>query len=133
MTATYRDYISKISNLKTYVNFHSYAESWLDPYGYTATHPKDYTVQEANGKNVTTAIKAVHGQTYAYGPAYTTIYPASGVPSDWTYDTLGVVLSQAVELRGNSFQPSPTLIQPIGEEIMAGVLKLADDVLANFV
>jgi len=127
--AAYRDYISALPRVKGYINFHSYDESWLDPYGYTANRPKDYSAQEANAKNCTDAIKAVHGQTYAYGPAYTTIYPASGVPSDWAYDARGVILSQAVELRGNSFQPSPTLIVPIGEEIIAGVQKLASDIL----
>jgi len=128
ITAAFRDYVTALPRLKGYVNFHSYDESWLDPYGYTATRPTDYTAQEGNAKNGTTAIKAVHGQTYAYGPAYTTIYPASGIPSDWTYDQLKVILSQAIELRGNSFQPSPTLIQPIGEEIIAGMMTFADDI-----
>jgi len=125
----FKNYVSTLTRLKAYVNFHSYAESWLDPYGYTVQKPKDYTAQENNGKAATDAIKAVNGQTYAYGPAYTTIYPASGIPSDWTYDTLKVILSQAVELRGNSFQPSPTLIQPIGAEITQGILTLANDIV----
>jgi len=130
-TASYRDYISKLTKLKTYVNFHSYDESWLDPYGYTSAKPADYTEQETNAKNCTTAIKSVNGAVYAYGPAYTTIYPASGVPSDWVYDSLKVKLSQAVELRGNSFQPPPNLIIPIGEEMLVGVLQLAMDVAGN--
>jgi len=78
----------------------------------------------------------VNGATYAYGPIYTTIYPASGGTCDWTYDApsagnggLGIVLSQACEVRGSSFQPSPSLILPIGEEILAGVYALADDAL----
>jgi len=122
---------NNLGRLKGYINFHSYAELWLTPYGYTANRPKDYNIQESTAKSITTAIFQVHGQQYGYGPAYTTIYPASGIPSDWTYDSLGVVFSQAVELRGNSFQPPPTLIVPNGEEILAGVLVLADAILAN--
>jgi len=113
-----------------YVNFHSNAEMWLDPYGYTAKLPADYATQQANGKNVTTSMKAVNGATYTYGPIYTTIYPASGGTVDWTYDSLKIILSQACELRGNSFQPSPTLILPIGQEVLAGIFTLADDAAA---
>jgi len=133
-TAIWRDYLTKLvgsTKVIAYVNFHSNAEMWLDPYGYTARLPPDYDAQEANAKNVTTAIKAVHGETYVYGPVYTTIYPASGGTLDWTYESLKIKLSQACELRGNSFQPSPTLIVPVGQEILAGLYKLADDGLAN--
>jgi len=125
--SSWMKYIQTYTKLVAYVNFHSYAELWLDPWGWTAAKPADYNVQQSNGLNVTKAIQAVHGQVYGYGPAYTTIYPASGVPSDWIYDQLKVKLSQAVELRGNSFQPPPSIIVPTGEEILAGVLKLADD------
>jgi plastocyanin len=127
-----RQYASQyLPRLAGYINFHSYAELWLTNYGYTATRPKDYNIQEATAKNVTDAIKAVHGQQYGYGPAYTTIYPAACIPSDWTYDNLGVVFSTACELRGNSFQPAPSLIVPNGEEIAAGVYALCDSILAN--
>lgn len=131
MMSTFRDFIGTLKNLQGYINFHSNAEMWLNAYGYTSKKPADYDAQEQNAKNVTEAIKAVSGSDYGYGPAYTTIYPASGVPSDWVYDKFGVKFSQAVELRGDSFQPSPLLIVPIGKEIMQGILKLADDILAN--
>jgi len=140
--ALWRDFLTTLVASRPvigYVNFHANAEMWLDPWGYTAAHPADYTTQQNNGKAVTDAIKAVNGAAYAYGPIYTTIYPASGGTCDWTYDApsagskgLGIVLSQACEVRGNSFQPSPTLILPIGEEILQGVYKLADDALALY-
>jgi len=130
--AFFRDYAMKnLPRLKGYINFHSYDESWLTNYGYTKNLPTDYNLQEATAKKITDSIRTVHGQQYRYGPAYTTIYPAAGIPSDWTYDDLKTVLSQAVELRGNSFQPPPNLIIPVGEEILAGVLELADAVLGN--
>jgi hypothetical protein len=131
MMSSFRDFISNMTKLQGYINFHSNAEMWLNAYGYTAKKPADYAAQEQNAKNATAAIKAVSGSNYGYGPAYTTIYPAAGVPSDWVYDKFHVKFSQAVELRGDSFQPSPTMIIPIGKEIMQGVLKLADDILAN--
>jgi len=131
MMASFRDFISNMTKLQGYINFHSNAEMWLNAYGYTSKKPADYAAQEQNAKNTTAAIKSVSGSDYGYGPAYTTIYPAAGVPSDWVYDKFHVKFSQAVELRGDSFQPSPTMIIPIGKEIMQGVLKLADDILAN--
>jgi len=130
-TLIFKNYAQNLTKLKGYVNFHSYAQLWLNNYGYTATRPKDYNAQESMAKSATDAIAAVHGQKYGYGPAYTTIYPASGIPSDWTYDSLGVIYSQAIELRGNSFQPPPNIIVPCGEEILAGILVLADAVLAQ--
>jgi len=140
--ALWRDFLTTLAKSRPvigYVNFHANAEMWLDPWGYTATHPTDYNTQQSNGKAVTTAIKAVNGASYAYGPIYTTIYPASGGTCDWTYDAasagnggLGIILSQACEVRGNSFQPSPTLILPIGQEILQGVYSLADDGLNLF-
>jgi len=131
-SAILRDYAMKsLPRLRGYINFHSYAELWLTNYGYTKNLPADYNVQEATAKKITDAIKAVHGQQYGYGPAYTTIYPAAGIPSDWTYDDLQTVFSQAVELRGNSFQPPPNIILPTGEEIIAGVFELANAVLGN--
>jgi len=134
-TAVWRDYMSALAKERqvvAYVNFHSNAEMWLDPYGYTNKLPADYNTQQRNGQTVTAAIKAVNGATYVYGPIYTTIYPASGGTVDWTYDSLKIVLSQACELRGNSFQPSPSLILPIGQEILAGVFKLADNGVALY-
>jgi carboxypeptidase B len=131
--AVWRDYLTSLAakrKVVAYVNFHSNAEMWLDPYGYTAKLPADYNLQQANGRNVTTAIKSVNGQTYQYGPIYTTIYPASGGTCDWTYDSLKIVLSQACELRGSSFQPPPNQIVPISAEIFAGLLELADDAAA---
>jgi hypothetical protein len=126
--AVWRDYMTALVSKRkvvAYVNFHSNAEMWLDPYGYKAALPADYNTQEDNGRTVTNAIKSINNATYAYGPIYTTIYPASGGTVDWTYDSLKIVLSQACELRGNSFQPSPTLIVPIGREILAGIAQLA--------
>jgi len=130
--AILREYVAQsLPRLKGYINFHSYAELWLTNYGYTRNLPADYDTQEATAKKITDAIRAVHGQQYGYGPAYTTIYPAAGIPSDWTYDALKVVFSQAVELRGNSFQPPPSIILPTGEEIIAGVFELVNAILGN--
>jgi len=122
-------YLATLKNLKGYINFHSNAQSWLTPYGYSRNHPKDYNTQEAFAKTATTAIHAVNGERYPYGPAYTTIYPASGIISDWVYDKLGCVISQAVELRGSSFSPPASLIKPNGAEIFAAAVAMSKAVV----
>jgi len=122
-------YLATLKNLKGYINFHSNAQSWLTPYGYTNKRPTDYSTQEAWAKEATDAIRAVNGERYPYGPAYTTIYPASGIISDWVYDKLGVVLSQATELRGSSFSPPASLIKPNGAEIFAAAKAMAKRVV----
>ena len=73
------------------------------------------------GKAVTEEITSVHGTSYRYGPAYTTIYPASGIPSDWAYDNTTARYTQACELSGHSFTPNTSLIQPNGEEVFEGM------------
>lgn len=129
IVAAWKDFVSSKSNLRGYINFHSYADALLLPYGYTGSKPRDFDDQMALGKGMVAAIKEVHGTKYQYGPAYSTIYPASGIPSDWLYDTNDVVYSMAIELSGNSFTPSATLIKPNGEEIFAGIKVMHDTIV----
>ena len=77
------------------------------------------------------AIYNTHGRQYTTGPIATTIYPASGCTSDFSYGVNDVVLSYAVELRGTSdsqagFLLPPEEIIPQGEEFVAGISALMD-------
>ena len=38
-------YLSNQPNLKGYIDFHSYSQLWMTPWGYTETYPKDYAQQ----------------------------------------------------------------------------------------
>ncbi len=93
--------------------------------------PQDYNVQIESSKVIAEAIYDTHGREYTTGPIATTIYPASGCSSDYSYALRNVVLSFAVELRGTSnsqagFLLPPEEIIPQGEEFVAGISALMD-------
>jgi len=102
-----------------YINFHSYSQLWLSPWGYTNQLPADYTRQNDLSYNAITALATLYGTPFQYGPTYTTIYPASGVSNDHTYGELGILYSYTPELRDTGqygFLLPPAQIVPSGEE-----------------
>jgi len=109
---------------KGYMDWHSYGQLWLSPWGYTSVLPPDSAAQATLGNDCATAISGVHGTTFTVGPVYTTIYPASGITVDWTYDSLGIKYSYGPELRDTGtygFLLPANQIQPSGEEIYAAL------------
>jgi len=127
-------FLKNITGLNGYVNFHSFAQLWMSPWGYTAAKPSDYTIQEDLSGKAVAALAAVHGTQYQYGPIYTTIYPASGSSVDWTYGVADVVFSYGVELRDQGqygFLLPASEIVPSGEETLAGILVAMEYVIAH--
>jgi carboxypeptidase A2 len=128
------DALSKIANLKGYVNFHSYSQLFMSPYGYTTSLPPktDYNAQTTLGQKFVTAVKGKHGMVYEEGPVATTIYMAAGIINDWTYAQLKVLYSFACELRDTGtygFLLPTNQIVPTGEEIFEGVKVMAGIIL----
>jgi len=122
------------ATLKGYVNFHAYSQLWMSPWGWTDALPADYTKQNGLSASVTKAITAVHGTKFEYGPISTTIYPASGSSADYTYGVCGIKYSYGVELRDTGrygFLLPADQIVPSGEEILAGVVAMANYIKAN--
>jgi len=115
-----------------YINFHSYSQLWMSPWGWTTDLPKDYQIQNSLSKDATDALTAVFGTEYQYGPIATTIYPASGSSADWTYEFANVLYSYGVELRdtGNyGFLLPASQIVPSGQETYAALKTWALQVL----
>ncbi|XP_069112245.1 carboxypeptidase B-like [Argopecten irradians] len=122
------DYIKGIPNVRGFIDFHSYSELWMSPWGYTKELPKDYSNMDAAGKAACDALKAVHGTKYDHGSIANIIYVASGSSADWTYGKLDIVYSYGVELRDKGLHgfllPADQII-PSGEETMQAVIALA--------
>ena len=123
-------YIKSQTNLNGYINFHSYSQLWMSPYGYSTDLPPtaDYNAQQSVSAAATKALLAVHGTKYEYGPISTTIYPASGSSADWTYSVCGILYSFGVELRDTGkygFLLPEDQIIPTGEETLAAVKVMA--------
>jgi len=121
-------------DLKGYINFHSYSQLWMSPWGYTDELPPDYTQQNDLSKAAVTAIKNTHGMVYDYGTISNIIYPASGSSADYVYGVCGVKYSYGAELRDTGeygFLLPPDQIIPTGEEILAAVIAMAKFIDAN--
>ena len=121
-------------NINGYVNFHSYSQLWMSPWGYTSDLPPtdDYTAQNDVSASAVEAIAAVHGTKFDYGPISKTIYPASGSSADWTYGVCDILFSYGVELRDTGkygFLLPEDQIIPSGEETLPAVKVLAHAVL----
>lgn len=127
-------FIQSQKNINGYVNFHSYSQLWMSPWGYTDNLPEteDYNKQNDVSEAAAAAIKAIHGSEFEFGPISKTIYPASGSSADWTYGVCGILYSYGVELRDTGaygFLLPEDQIVPSGEEILPAVKVLAHAVL----
>ncbi|XP_018014531.2 carboxypeptidase A2, partial [Hyalella azteca] len=111
------------SRVKAVFTLHSYSQYWMFPYGYTTDRPADYDELNRVSALAVEALTAVHGTSYVYGNIADVIYVASGGSVDYTYETLGITYSFAVELRDQGqygfLLPADQII-PTAEEFFAG-------------
>ncbi|CAF0753682.1 unnamed protein product [Brachionus calyciflorus] len=112
----------------SYINFHSYSQLWMSPWGYTNKKPKDFQVQDNGSVAALNALSKLFGTKYEHGNIASTIYVASGSSVDWTYDTANILYSYAVELRDqgkHGFLLPPEQIIPSGLETFEAIKGLA--------
>ncbi|KAL7797371.1 hypothetical protein V8C37DRAFT_308495 [Trichoderma ceciliae] len=120
-------YIQKIKNaqgLKLYIDYHSYSQLFMTPYGYscTAVAPNNSELQSL-AKGAVAAIRAVHGTSFAYGPICSTIYQATGSSVDYVNEVIKADYTFTSELRDTGrygFVLPANQIVPSGEEAYAG-------------
>lgn len=132
--AAIQKYICSGDNFLSYINFHSYSQLWMEPWGYTYNPSPDADVQIAGGAAAVAALTAVHGTRYTNGPIAKVIYQASGSSADYAYGTCKVLFSYGVELRDTGsygFVLPPSEILPSGEETFAGIKALAKYMIAH--
>ncbi len=99
------------------LNYHSYSNLLLSPWGFTADPPPDNDLLLAYGELMTKE------NNYTYGPGSTTIYPTNGGSDDWMYgeqDTKDLIFSYTPEVGGGNdgFWPSVSRIIPLCQEQM---------------
>lgn len=127
------NFISSLSNVQGFIDFHSYGQWWLFPWGYVAEYTPDNITQSNMADQCVSAIKSVHGKIYTPGNSAILLYPATGGSDDWTYST-GIIWSYTVELRDTGrfgFLLPPEEIIPNGQEIWAAVQTFAGYILDN--
>lgn len=109
----------KTLNLKSYWNVHAYSQLVLTPWSYQTSLPRDYTEIKRVGDIFANAVSQRYGTRYRVGPPSRILYAVSGGSIDYTYETLGVTYSYALELRDTGrygFVLPASQIRPSGEE-----------------
>jgi carboxypeptidase A4 len=116
------------AGLKLYIDFHSYSQLFMTPYGYSCTAlAENNSVLQSLAKGFVTALKAVYGTSFTYGPICSTIYQASGNSVDYLDATVGATYSFTTELRDTGtygFVLPASQITPSAVEAFAGVRSL---------
>lgn len=128
------DFLSKIENLRGFIDFHSYSQLWMSPWGYTTKLPDDFKLQDQGSTVAVEALEKLYGTQYEHGSIANTIYVASGSSADWTYGKINVKYSYGVELRDQGkygFLLPDDQILPSGKETLAALVALAEFVHNN--
>jgi len=97
-TQALSNYFLANPRIRANIDFHSYGQLVLTPWGYTPSLPPDSVLFDEINSTLVSAIQSVNGRVYTAGPSYTTIYPTTGSIKDWVYGGAGR-LSWTIELR----------------------------------
>ncbi|XP_041376834.1 carboxypeptidase B-like [Gigantopelta aegis] len=129
------EYIQEIKEpVRGFIDFHSFSQLWMTPWGYTHDQPKDFKQQDQSSVSAVKALESVSGTSYEHGTIANTIYVADGNSVDWVYGKLGVKYSAAVELRDRGeygFLLPANQIVPCGNETLQALLAFAKFIKNN--
>jgi len=116
-----------------YIDFHSYSQLVLRPYGWTTALPPDSAVQKLVGDQISAQIRANSGKVYTSEPAHQ-LYFTAGTADDWGYTKARIKLTYTIELRDTGtygFQLPANQIVPTGQEIWAAMKYYTDYIIKN--
>jgi carboxypeptidase T len=123
-SAALRDFVEGHGGFVAHIDFHSFAQLVLYPWGHTYDAAPDSADLASIASSMSSAMAVETG--YDYTPIQgSDLYPASGVVDDWSYGEHGM-MAFTIELRGNDFVVSPSQIAPACAENVAAALALAD-------
>ncbi len=126
-TAAIRDFVLAHPNIKAYMDYHSYSQLLMWPWGYTPSLTPDNNKFAAIGNHMNALISNFYGIGYIAGPTNTTIYPANGVSIDWAYGVAGK-FAYTIELRDTGsfgFELPADQITPTCQENLPAILYLS--------
>ena len=120
-------YMKQHPNIVAYIDFHSYAQALLPPWGYKEEMPMDSPAQGALCEHmIQAAHKVNHHRQYRWGP---NIFPADpGTSPDYAYGEEGIVATMTIELPdtgANGFCLPRSEIVPVGKEQVAMITAMA--------
>jgi len=115
------------------VDYHSYGQLIMRPYGWTTTPPPTDPLLKTIGDTWRNTILAVNGVSYTSQNAFQ-LYFTSGGARDWYFTEASIPISFTIELRDTGtygFQLPPTQIIPTGNENFAGYKWFLQSVISN--
>ncbi|KAI1359716.1 hypothetical protein F5Y08DRAFT_318882 [Xylaria arbuscula] len=120
----YGDTLGAGKGIKLYIDWHSYGQYILLPYGYSCTaQASNQAKQNTLASGVRSAIAAVHGTRFTAGQTCSTLYATNGGSNDYFTDVTPAEFAWAIELRDTGsygFTLPANQIIPSGEESWAG-------------
>lgn len=129
-TAAIRDFIIAHPNIRAHMDYHSYGQLIMWPFGTECITPSepDASTFAGLGTTMESLIEGVHGVDHVSGPICLTLYQASGASVDYMYGTQNRY-GMTIELRPNSGNPGFVLpasqIVPTCEENLPAILYLS--------
>jgi hypothetical protein len=122
-TVAIRDLVVAETNLVAHIDFHSYSQLILRPWGFTYDAPPDEPVLAMLGQSLSDAMWDATSTDYPSIHA-AELYPAAGAVDDWVYGERGI-MGFTIEMRGDDFVVPPSQIDPACRENVAAALALA--------
>ncbi|KAI1114607.1 hypothetical protein F5Y14DRAFT_165873 [Nemania sp. NC0429] len=121
---TFGDKLGAGKGIKLYIDWHSYGQYILTPYGYSCSAKSpNQSRQDTLAKNTGAAIAKIHGTRFTTGATCPTLYATNGGSNDYFTDVTVAELAWAIELRdtGNyGFTLPANQIIASGEESWEG-------------
>ncbi len=137
-TQVVRDFINANPSIEAHIDFHSYSQLILSPWGYTTSLPPNQAEYDELNTLMAGAIAGVYGETYFAGPGGATLYIAAGIMPDWVFGAAGGggTLAWTFELRpdsaaGGGFLLPPAEILPTSEENFEAIVALSQRLTAS--
>jgi len=127
------DYINSFDNIIGAIDFHSYSQLILRPYGWTRANSPDEQSLKLIGDGVHYTIAEVYGTDYESIKGID-LYVTTGTASDWFYQE-GIWGAYCIELRDTGrygFVLPPNQIIPTGEEIWNSMLYFCETVIDTY-
>jgi len=129
-TQVLSSFVSSHPTIRAYMDYHSYGQLILWPFGTTCTEPPEPDASSfwSIGTQMQSLIASIHGVNHTAGPVCLTLYQASGASVDWVYGDQGRY-AYTIELRDegqSGFLLPADQILPTCEENLPAILALSD-------
>jgi len=131
-TKAISDFIKTLKGVKMGIDFHSYSQLILRPYGWTHNLPKDETIMKTIGDGMANSIRSLTRYNYVSEHSID-LYITAGTALDWFYEPQGFY-GYTIELRDTGqygFVLPPAQIKPCGQENFAAIVWAATYLLTH--